>query len=926
MRIVRNYALAVFLIFLNFSLSHSLSNDDCLTCHQDKELTKTTTAGKIKSLFVDQKKFAGSIHGQLECVNCHTDLVNAEIPHPENLQPVDCSICHSQVAQIYSNSLHGRAVKSGAKLAPRCWDCHGAHDIVPMQSPNSKVGRYNVPFVCGRCHKEGTEVSRTYDIPQDSILTHYSVSIHGEGLFKKGLTVSAVCTDCHTAHNVLPHTDPHSTIYRENVPKTCEKCHGLIEQVHQKVIRGELWEKEPNKVPICIDCHAPHRVRKVFYELGMSNRDCLICHAKPGLFTIRDRDSLSLFIDTLEIKSSIHRNTACAQCHTGASPVQRRPCATITTKVDCSICHAEAVQAYATSTHGTLTNRGDLNAPGCRDCHGVHNMKEHRDPKSPTYPTHVPDLCGQCHREGSKQAVRFTAEQQKVLKNYVESIHGKGLLQSGLVVTAMCTDCHTPHHELPGKDPASTVHRDNIAQTCAKCHHGIYELFAQSIHFPGKSKTDKPLPLCHDCHSSHTITRTDQEGFKLNIISQCGRCHQDVTEGYFETFHGKVAKLGYTGAAKCYDCHGAHEVLPTWDPKSKLSRQNIVQTCAQCHPGSHRRFAGYLTHATHHDRKKYPALFYSFWFMTILLIGTLSFFGLHTVLWMPRSFQAMKERRKLELQHHKKEYLRFDTFPRRLHVLVIISFIGLALTGMTLKFSYLGWAQWLSRLFGGFESAGYIHRVCAVITFFYSFAHIIYLIRKKKKQGKTWKQFISDTNSMLPNKTDVIEFWSTLKWFIGLGPRPAYGRWAYWEKFDYFAVFWGVAIIGTTGLMLWFPETFTYILPGWFINVATIIHSDEALLAVAFIFTVHFFNTHFRPEKFPMDTVMFTGRVPLEEFKLDRPREYEELVQSGELEKRLVDPLPPVVVQWMKFFGWLALSLGLILIILIIWAQIFGYR
>ena len=108
--------------------------------------------------------------------------------------------------------------------------------------------------------------------------------------------------------------------------------------------------------------------------------------------------------------------------------------------------------------------------------------------------------------------------------------------------------------------------------------------------------------------------------------------------------------------------------------------------------------------------------------------------------------------------------------------------------------------------------------------------------------------------------------------------------------------------------------------------MATIIHSDEALLAVAFIFTVHFFNTHFRPEKFPMDTVMFTGLVPLEEFKLDRPREYEELVQSGELEKRLVDPLPPVVVRWMKFFGWLALSLGLILIILIIWAQIFGYR
>ena len=104
------------------------------------------------------------------------------------------------------------------------------------------------------------------------------------------------------------------------------------------------------------------------------------------------------------------------------------------------------------------------------------------------------------------------------------------------------------------------------------------------------------------------------------------------------------------------------------------------------------------------------------------------------------------------------------------------------------------------------------------------------------------------------------------------GRGRAYGRCTYWEKFDYFAVFWGMFIIGSTGLFLWFPEFFTIVLPGWFVNVATIIHSDEALLAVAFIFTIHFFNTHFRPDKFPMDPVIFTGRVPLEELKRDKPR------------------------------------------------------
>ena len=139
-------------------------------------------------------------------------------------------------------------------------------------------------------------------------------------------------------------------------------------------------------------------------------------------------------------------------------------------------------------------------------------------------------------------------------------------------------------------------------------------------------------------------------------------------------------------------------------------------------------------------------------------------------------------------------------------------------------------------------------------------------------------------------------------------------------------MFWGVLIIGSTGMMLWFPELFTRVMPGWFINVATIIHSDEALLATGFIFTVHFFNTHFRPDKFPMDTVIFTGRVPLEEFKLDRPREYQQLVETDRLSGQLVDPLPPVIVRGMKVFGFIALTIGLLLVLLIIWAQVFGYR
>jgi len=899
--------------------------EDCMACHEDRELTGERDRRTI-SVFVDLKKFRNSVHADFQCVDCHADLAGSDFPHNEQTQPVDCGSCHDDIAREYNASLHGIAVKEGLRLAPRCWDCHGSHDILPHTSPDSRVTKFNIPYMCGSCHKEGTEVTRTFNIPQDSILTHYSESMHGEGLYKRGLTVTAVCSDCHTAHSVLPHTDPRSSIYKDNVPKMCQKCHGQIEAVHRKVIRGELWEKEPKNVPICIDCHSPHRIRKIFYELGMSNRDCLECHARPDLKTVREGVTISLYVDTLEVHDSIHRNTACAQCHTGASPATRRPCATITTKVDCSICHAEVIQTYATSTHGVLADRGDVNAPVCRDCHGVHNTKDHRNPRSTTYPTNVPDLCGQCHKEGNKAAVRYTGTQHEILKNYVMSIHGKGLLESGLVVTAMCTDCHTSHHVLPQIDPLSSVNKHNIAKTCAKCHNGIYEQFITSVHYTSEEEPNKPLPVCYDCHSAHTISRTDKEGFKLNIINQCGRCHMDVTETYFETYHGKVSKLGYTAAAKCYDCHGAHDIFPTWDPKSRLSRQNIVATCSKCHAGSHRRFAGYLTHATHHDRKKYPILFYTFWFMTILLFTTFTVFGSHTLLWIPRSLKERSKYKNIRHDPAAKQYLRFGRLERRLHILVILSFLGLALTGMILKFSYMGWAQKASRLLGGFETAGSIHRIGAVITFFYFGSHVYSLFGKRKKSGKNWKEFILGPTSMIPNFQDLKDAFATLKWFVALGPRPNYGRWTYWEKFDYFAVFWGVAIIGTTGLILWFPELFTHVLPGWFINVATVIHSDEALLAVGFIFTVHFFNTHFRADKFPMDTVIFTGRVPVEELKMDRPKEYEELIQSGELEKQLVNPLPHVVVRGLKIFGAIALTIGIILIVLIIYSEMFGYR
>ena len=257
---------------------------------------------------------------------------------------------------------------------------------------------------------------------------------------------------------------------------------------------------------------------------------------------------------------------------------------------------------------------------------------------------------------------------------------------------------------------------------------------------------------------------------------------------------------------------------------------------------------------------------------------------------------------------------------------MIVSFMSLALTGMTLKFSYTGWAAFLSRLFGGFESAGYIHRFAAAMMIGLFVTHVVDLISQRRREYSSWRKFLFGPGSMIFNKKDLEDFMGNLKWFLGKGPRPRYGRWTYWEKFDYFAVFWGVFVIGSTGLTLWFPEFFTHFMPGWFLNVATIIHSDEALLAVGFIFTVHFFNTHLRPEKFPMDIVVFTGRMELEEFEEDKPIEYESLVSKGELEKRLVEPYPQVVIRAVRVFGWIALGTGFSIVVWIIYAMLFAYQ
>ena len=896
--------------------------EDCLECHGEEGFERDAPG----DIHVDPKKFKASTHGDMSCSDCHEDAELEDGEHTEDLDEVSCGKCHEEEAKIYAESLHGQALGRKDPLAPQCWDCHTKHAVFPPSDPRSTTYKFGIPTTCSRCHREGTEVSTARKVSQKEVVEHYSMSIHGVGLFRRGLTVTAVCTDCHGTHLILPHEDPRSQINHDKVVGTCMQCHGEIEQVHKKVIRGELWEKAPHQVPVCIECHPPHEVRRVTYEEIYRDSDCLRCHGpeagpeplEPGGTPVQAKR-----ISPEELHGSAHVNLPCIKCHTEVAEAEHPPRG-YKASVDCTACHAEEGEQYRASTHGQLAGRGSEKAPSCRICHGSHGILPRKDQRSAIHPTHIPALCRRCHGEGGAGARTETAT---VVNRYDMSIHGEGL-QGGLVVTAVCTSCHTAHRELPASDPKSSVNPDNLGETCGQCHAGILSTLATSVHSRARTATDgKKRPTCEDCHTAHGIERTKEPDFRHSILQQCGTCHEKVTATYFDTYHGKVSQLGYGKTAKCSDCHGHHDILSPDNPASRLSRDNITQTCGQCHEGSHRRFAGYLTHATHHDPEKYPALYYTFWAMTLLLLGTLSFFGLHTLLWLPRSIrEAIKARRLRKEVQETRWVQRFPRYHRVTHILVILSFMTLVLTGMTLKFAYAEWAQWMAAALGGFESAGAWHRFAAFITFFYFAMHLTHIYKERKRQGKKWLSYLFGPDSLVPNMRDAREFGQTVKWFLGRGPRPKYGRWTYWEKFDYLAVFWGVAVIGFSGLILWFPEMFTHVLPGWTVNVATIIHSDEALLAAGFIFTIHFFNTHFRADKFPMDPVIFTGRVRLDEFQHERPREYDQLVAEGRLEELLIEAPTTLTVRVAHTFGLIALCVGLALVGLIVYSMVFAYR
>jgi predicted CXXCH cytochrome family protein len=357
---------------------------------------------------------------------------------------------------------------------------------------------------------------------------------------------------------------------------------------------------------------------------AQSAPDCLGCHSDPAL---QDSAGHKASVDGHTFSASVHGSLPCNACH---ADIKDFPHPDHIAPVDCKTCHSDQAAALSGSVHSNAKDHP------CTSCHGdAHAIFPKTDARSAVYPLNVPRTCGSCH---GNDAMAKKHGLPNVYPAYMDSIHGFALSKEGLLVAASCQSCHGSHHILSHNDPQSATYKTNIPKTCGSCHAKIDVDYEQGAHGHAVMRGNLKAPVCTDCHTAHSILQPTEAEFRMQSTPICGSCHKDKLSTYHDTFHSQLGSLGgYVETARCWDCHRAHDVLPASDPRSPIAPANLVVTCGRCHSGANLRFVQYQPHANARDRKLNPALFYVRLFMNLLLASVLTFFVIHTVLWLIRS-------------------------------------------------------------------------------------------------------------------------------------------------------------------------------------------------------------------------------------------------------------------------------------------------
>ncbi|MDZ7373587.1 MAG: cytochrome b/b6 domain-containing protein [candidate division KSB1 bacterium] len=594
---------------------------------------------------------------------------------------------------------------------------------------------------------------------------------------------------------------------------------------------------------------------------------CFDCHADSGLTKVGPQgQEISLFVDSVAFRRSVHFELGCVACHVD---IQEIPHPEKLAEVDCGMCHELEKQGCLEGAHGKARTAGDPDAPKCSDCHGHHDIVRGDDPQSRVHPRNQPKTCAKCHAD--RDFVRRHGLPSALPpSDYERSVHAQAI-QRGVKEAPSCSDCHLlpgTHVFLEVASPQSPVNPSNVASTCGRCHDEIANTYMGSAHGTALARGVKEAPTCNFCHGEHRILTPREPGSPVRPerVSEaiCAPCHasetlneklglpSDRVSTYLNSYHGLAVRRGSKVAANCASCHGIHNIYRQDDPRSTVHPNNLAKTCGTCHPGASEQFARVKVHSYRSEAQlKAASIIRSAYVILILLvIGGMVVHNL--IVWL---FFAVEKYRKTRAETGVR---RFDTSMIVQHILLLVAFITLVITGFALKFPNSFLFRLLLKI--GVDEAlrGLLHRIAASVLIATAIYHFFWAFFTR--HGRR------EIRRLVPNVQDLLDLLQTLRYYLRLSPeRPQYQKYNYIEKAEYWALVWGTVVMVSTGLILWFPETASRLLGPWAFPIAEIIHYYEAWLATLAIAVWHFYWVIFHPDEYPMSFVWLHGKMPHEE-------------------------------------------------------------
>ena len=653
-------------------------------------------------------------------------------------------------------------------------------------------------------------------------------------------------------------------------------------------VNVKLLQTSPHKRLSCVACHVGFNAEDLPHKENIQPINCLSCH--------KDARIKHQFHPQIKKANGINGidGTSCKGCHGMHDIVSIKGKASKWSEQNlvqsCGQCHKDVKETFITSKHFTGYSEGILGAPNCLTCHKNALVTKKSEVDSLQRKIAQEKLCLSCHLDNEDIRLR-TAPSAKFITAYEHSVHASEIAK-GNANAATCIDCHSSHGVIPGNDQKSTVNKFNIPATCSKCHTKIGEEFNESIHGVHLTKGDKESPACTDCHGEHNILRHDDPqapvAFKNVSREVCSPCHSSVkleakyginTDRYktfSDSYHGLAIKGGSLEVANCASCHGAHNIKPSSDPTSTVSKANLIKTCGSCHPGANANFTIGKIHVTLEEKDE-PILYWIATMYISLIVMVIGGMFAHNAIDFVRKakIKKLKQRGHIESEEHGHSlYLRMSLGERFQHATLAISFILLVITGFMLRYPDTWWVRHIRDLSEHvFTLRSLIHRIAAVVMVTVSFYHIYYILFTERG-----KQLLKD---LLPKYQDIVDAIGIAKFNLGISKeKPLLDRFSYVEKAEYWALIWGTIVMTVTGFILWFDNTFIGLLTklGW--DIARTVHYYEAWLAFLSIIVWHFYFIIFNPDIYPMNTAWLTGTISEEEMMHEHPKELNRIKES----------------------------------------------